>query len=123
MSEEPDAIASTLERAADAAEESAREQQQAADVARQAARGRRLDDWPVEGPQLTGALRLVLNLLGSSAERLAGAVGALRREWAAALAEEGVSIRHIGERLGVSHQRVSALLSRHRNGPTVGHSR
>lgn len=123
MPEKPDAIASTLERAADAAEESASEQQQAADVAREAARGRRLDDWPVEGPQLTGAVRLVLNLLGSSAERLAGAVGGLRREWAAALAEEGVSIRQIGERLGVSHQRVSALLSRHRNGPTAGHSR
>ena len=123
MSQDRDAIASTLERAADAAEDSAREQQRAADVAREAAQARRRDDWPVDGPQLTGALRLVLELLGGSAERLAGAVGELRRAWAAALAGQGVSIRHVGERLGVSHQRVSALLSRHRNGPTAGQRR
>jgi DNA-binding transcriptional ArsR family regulator len=116
MSEDRDAIASTLERAADTAEDAARDQHRAADVAREAARARLRNDWPVDGPQLTGALALVLELLGGSAERLAASVGGLRRAWAAALAEQGVSIRQIGERLGVSHQRVSALLTRHRNG-------
>jgi hypothetical protein len=116
MSEDHDAIASTLERTADTAEDAARDQHRAADVAREAARARRQNDWPVDGPQLTGALALVLELLGGSAERLAASVGGLRRAWAAALAEQGVSIRQIGERLGVSHQRVSASLTRHRNG-------
>jgi transposase len=68
-------------------------------------------------------LRLVLDLLGGSAERLAAAVGGIRRAWAASLAEQGVSIRQIGERFGVSHQRVSALLTRHRNGATNEESR
>lgn len=115
MSDDHDAIASTLERTADAAEDAARDQQRAAGVAREAAQARRQDEWPVDGPQLTGALGLVLDLLGGSAERLAASVGGLRRVWAAALVEQGFSIRQVGERLGVSHQRVAALLSRHRS--------
>jgi len=122
MPKDGDTIASVLERTADAAEASADEQQRAADVAREAAQASRHDDWPVDGPQLSGAFRLVLELLGSSAERLAMSVGGLRRAWAASLAEQGVSIRQIGERLGVSHQRVSVLLTRHRNGTSNGHT-
>lgn len=122
MPADDDRLAATLERAADAAEASARDQQRAAVVARDAAQHRR-EDWPIDAPETAGTLRLVLELLGTSAERLAAAVGGLRRAWAAALAEQGLSIRRIGERLGVSHQRVSVLLTRHSNGPDTGASR
>lgn len=113
MSGRRDAVASALEHAADAAEEAARDQEQAAAIAREAASSRRADS-PADSPDTTHVTTTVLHLLGGSAQRLVTAVGALRRTWAQALADESLTIRQIGERLGVSHQRVSALLARHR---------
>ena len=113
MSRTGDAVADALEQAADTAEDTARDQHHAAVAAREAARGRR-GDTAVDDPATTRVVGNVLHLLGRSAERLAATVGTVRRAWARALADENFSIRQIGARLGVSHQRVSALLARHR---------
>ena len=110
-----DALSTALVDSAETAEDSARDQQEAARVARAAAADRGKGT-PVDHPSTTQSIRLVLELLGRSAQGLAASVGGLRRAWADGLAAEGLSIRQIGTRLGVSHQRVSALLTRHRNG-------
>ena len=110
--DEVDRLAATLDRVADTADEAAGDQRMAARIARDTARGRRSNR--VDEPSDTRAVRQVLELLGRSADRLNRAAGGLRRAWAAALAEQGLSVRQIGERLGVTHQRVSALLTRRR---------
>jgi hypothetical protein len=108
-----DRLAATLDRVADTVDEAAGEQRRAGRIAREAARGRRVDG--IDEPSTTRAVRQVLELVGRSADHLTSAAGGLRRAWAAALAEQGLSIRQIGDRLGVTHQRVSALLTRHRD--------
>ncbi|MGN6473061.1 MAG: hypothetical protein ACTHK4_05365 [Mycobacteriales bacterium] len=105
------ALASALEHAADTAEDAARDQHRAAEVARKAAREQ---DGPADHPDTVQAVTAVVRLLGGSATRLTAAVGSLRRAWAQALADDNLSLRQIGERLGVTHQRVSALLGRPR---------
>lgn len=112
MTDGRDRIATTLDRVADTVDEATGEQAQAARVARDTARGRRAGR--LDEASTTHSVRQVLELLGRSADALTAAAGGLRRAWAAALADEGLSIRQIGERLGVTHQRVSALLTRHR---------
>lgn len=112
MADRGDALATTLDRVADTVDDAAREQRKAARVARDAARDRRADR--PDDPSTSRSVRHVLDLLARSADHVTGAAGALRRAWASTLAEEGLSIRQIGERLGVTHQRVSALLARHR---------
>lgn len=116
MSTQRDTLADSLEQAADVAERGAREQGEAAATARDAARRHRTD--PAAGADAaTGAVRRVLGVLLGNAERLGATAGSLRRAWAAALAAEGLSLRAIGERLGVSHQRVSVLLRGHHDDP------
>ena len=113
MSTPRHALSSALEAAADGAEAAARDQQRAAAIARDAARD--LDPGnPADHPQATRATSRVLRLLAGSAQRLTATAGSLRRAWAQSLADENLSLRQIGERLGVTHQRVSALLARHR---------
>lgn len=100
-------LADTLDVAAAAADQTATEQRQAAREARTLARRSRNGHAP-EAVQLSG----LLAMLTASASRLTAAAHTLRRGWVRALTEQGHSIRQIGGLLGVSHQRVSALLSR-----------
>ena len=106
-------LATALDEAASAAEDGAREQRRVAAIARRAAHRER--ESPGE-PGTAARAQSVLTALGASAERLAASVGGLRRALVRAFAESGMSVRQIADRLGVSHQRVSVLLSRARPG-------
>jgi hypothetical protein len=102
-------LATTLDRLIKAIEHSAREQAQAMRAARVAARHER---GRARQEPAGAKVREVLDLLAASGERLTSASAELRRAWAAALAQQGLSRRQIAEHLGVTHQRVSALLVR-----------
>jgi hypothetical protein len=52
----------------------------------------------------------LLELLRHSGRRITDATSRLAKTLASGLSAEGESRRHIGQRLGVSHQRVSAML-------------
>lgn len=60
----------------------------------------------------------LLELLRRSARRLAESVGLLAQALARGLSGEGESRRQIARRLGVTHQRISAMLHQDR-GPTA----
>jgi predicted XRE-type DNA-binding protein len=101
----------TLVDVAERAESAADEQRQVARQARQAARqARRGATWS----DLTdsGVLPSIWRSLSDAAGQLAQLTGALRSAVARALVAEGLTTRQIGQRFGVSHQRISALLSR-----------
>lgn len=100
-----DPLATALESAADHAATAAKTQRQVAETARAAARDRRA------GRDVDDRIRAVLELLGASAGQLVQAAGGIRRSWVRVLSAEGQPIRRIGETLGVSHQRVHALLN------------
>lgn len=100
---------SALEEVATAAEEVARDQERVARRARAMQRQRdRGWSWAriLDGEDAPG----LLELLRGSARRLSEATGWLARNLARQLSGEGESRRQIARRLGVTHQRISALL-------------
>jgi hypothetical protein len=83
-------------------------QRQVAALARRAAADART---PPGAPALRARMRELLERVNAGSERMTQASAQLRRSWAASLAAEGLSRRQIAVELGVSHQRVSALLT------------
>jgi len=57
----------------------------------------------------------VVVLLGSSLRRLSETSSRVRGAVAAALVKEGLSTRQIAAHLGVTHQRISAMLNRNKS--------
>ncbi len=104
-------MATALLELAEAAEETARDQQKVARRARTLDRERGRG---VPWSQLLerGSLSGLLDLLAASAARILDATGKLRRVVVGSLGVEGLSTRQIAKLLGVSHQRISALRNR-----------
>jgi hypothetical protein len=102
-------MSSTLDRLADAADEVASDQRAAArhlrTVKRQRDRG--LTWGQVLDRRAAGE---ALALMRRSAIRIAGALRTLSQTIARGLAAEGESRRRIASRLGVTHQRITAML-------------
>ena len=109
----------SLEDVAAAADEVADEQRKVARQARSMQRRRdRGEPWAAvldEQPSPT-----LLERLRRSARKLTEAVGAASHILAAGLVVEGQSHRQIARRLGVSHQRISAMLSNERHSSRFG---
>jgi DNA invertase Pin-like site-specific DNA recombinase len=107
---EPGSMDSSLEGVAEAAEEVADQQQQ---VARQARSMQQRRDRGVSWARILDEQPspTFLERLRQSCRRLTDATGRASRTLVAGLIVEGESRRKIARRLGVSHQRVSAILN------------
>jgi hypothetical protein len=106
-----DRLTTALRHLAESAEKTSAEQRVIADSARTMTEERRRGrSWAAilagEGEPS------ILTLLGSSLRRLSQTSSRVRIGVAAALAKEGLSTRQIATHLGVTHQRVSAMLHR-----------
>jgi len=84
------------------------------DVARKARRAARQRRSGARWSEIveSGTVLSLLQTMGRSAAKITSSAGALRVAVARGLASEGYSTRQIGERFGISHQRVSSLMSR-----------
>ena len=98
-----------LEDVAEAADQVADEQRRVARQARTMQRQRERG-WSWERILDRGAAPGILAILRSSARGVGEALGLLSHTLAKGLASEGASRRGIAARLGVTHQRVSAML-------------
>jgi len=100
---------SALEEVAAAADEVAADQRQVARRARAMLRQRERG-WSWASILDREPMPRLLELLRRSGRRLSGATARLGRTLAIGLGEEGESRRQVARRLGVTHQRVSAML-------------
>ncbi len=102
--------ASAMREVAASAEATAREQRRIASLARRIA-----DQREREVPWATifekGTISSIVELLSRGAHRLRAGASKTRRLVARGLVNEGLTTRQVGRRFGVSHQRISALLS------------
>lgn len=113
-------MTSALDDLAATADETAADQRRIAHLAR-TARRRRAQGWSwAQILDREEGARLV-ELLRQSGRRIAETAAGFTRSLAAELRSEGASHRAIASRLGVSHQRVSAMLDDHRrSGASAG---
>jgi hypothetical protein len=102
-----------LEEVASAADGVADDQRRVAQLARTMQR-RRQRGWSWSRIILEQPEPGLLDLLRRSRTRLAGAISGLVRTLASGLAAEGATRRQIAGYLGVSHQRVTAVLNHRR---------
>lgn len=114
-------MSTVLDEVATAAEEVARDQRVIARRARSMQR-RRDAGWSRARILDAEAAPSLLGLLRRSARRLTRVTGGLARALAGGLHAEGMSRRQIGRRLGVTHQRVSAMLNSGPSAPGVERS-
>lgn len=108
-----DATAAELESAAEGLDEVAAEAGKAADLLREVgAHRRRGQSWRelLDGPRT----RSLLQLTSSASQRLSAVAARLRRAVARSLVAHGMRVGEVAKHLGVSHQRVSALLNEER---------
>lgn len=104
-------MSTALEEVAEVAEQTAQEQRRLARWARSLQRQRdRGGSWGsiLEAERAAG----IVQFLSHSAHRLVRATSRFREQLVAELVAEGWTRRQIGARLGVSHQRVSAMVAR-----------
>jgi transcriptional regulator of aromatic amino acid metabolism len=110
-------MAGALDQIAEAADETALDQQRLARRARSMSRQRRLG-WSWEQILQRERQPGLLSLLTRSVRRLHEVSGRFRPALAKALGDEGLSTRQIAKMLGVTHQRISAMLNRPGPKPT-----
>ena len=104
-------MADALDAVAEAAEETALDQQRLARRARTMSRQRRLGwSWSqiLQRERQPG----LLVLMTRSARRLHEVGGRFRQALAQALVQDGLSTRQVAKIFGVTHQRISAMLNR-----------